>query len=181
MEFFEVLNARHSIRKYVEGAPVDEDAVRRILECCNAAPSAGNLQGYRIVLVRDPDQKAAVAEAAFGQTFVTGAAVLLGFVADFATSAARYGDRAQLYAIQDATIAAATACYAATALGLGTCWIGAFDDARMAEVLGAPEGSRPVAVIAVGQPAHVPSGRSRRPLADIVREGSYDGPGYAAV
>ena len=128
MEFFETLDARHSIRKYVEGAPVDADALSKILEYCNAAPSAGNLQGYRVVVVRDAEQKAAVAEAAFGQTFVTSAPVLLAFVADFATSAARYGDRAQLYAIQDASIAATTACYAAAALGLGTCWIGAFDD-----------------------------------------------------
>ncbi len=181
MEFFETLDARHSIRKYLEGAPVDADALSKILEYCNAAPSAGNLQGYRVVVVRDAEQKAAVAEAAFGQTFVTSAPVLLGFVADFATSAARYGDRAQLYAIQDASIAATTACYAAAALGLGTCWIGAFDDGQMAKALGVPDGSRPVAVIALGRPAHTPSGRNRRPLADLVREGKYDGPGYGAV
>jgi nitroreductase len=181
MDFFETLKARHSIRKYVEGAKVEESSLQTILEACNAAPSAGNLQGYRIIVVRSDDQKSAVAEAAYGQTFITNAGVLLAFVADFSVSAERYGDRAQLYAIQDASIAATVACYAATDLGLGTCWIGAFDDDQMAKVLGVPEGSRPVAIIAVGKPDQSPSGRSRRPLDDIAREGKYDGPGFGGA
>jgi nitroreductase len=76
---------------------------------------------------------------------------------------------ATLFSIQDATIAAAYAQLAATALNLASCWVGAFDDARVAAILGAPSRLRPVALMPIGQPAEKLKPRSRRPLSELVK------------
>jgi len=75
-----------------------------------------------------------------------------------------------LYCVQDATIAVTYAQLAATAVGLATCWIGAFDESEAARVLSLPPGERPVAMLPVGYAAETPARTSRRPLADLVRE-----------
>jgi len=178
MELYDVVKSRRSIRRYRSGI-FAEEKLAKILESCNLAPSAGNLQAYRIIVVREPDRKKAVAEAAFGQSFIVDAGALIAFVADFRLAEARYGERASLYAVQDATIACTVAHLTVTDLGLGACWIGAFDDARMAEALEVPAPSRPVAVLAVGVPDQEPSARPRRDLGELVREERYEGRGYA--
>lgn len=179
MEFLDVVSARRSVRRFRD-EPVAEEQLAKILEVCRAAPSAGNLQGYRIVVVRDPRRRQELAEAAYGQSFAAAAPVCLAFIADFPCVARRYGDRAELYAVQDATIAATHAVLAITDLGLASCWIGAFDDEKMARALGVPQDCRPVAVLAVGHPDEAPGPRPRRELADLVREGSFDGRPYSA-
>jgi nitroreductase len=85
-------------------------------------------------------------------------------------AAAKYQERgARLYAIQDATIACAFAMLAATALGLGTVWVGAFDDAAVQRVLGC-HALLPVAILPIGYPAEEPEPTPRRSLADLVHD-----------
>lgn len=128
------------------------------------------MQAYEIVAVRDPVRKRELAGAAFGQDFIAAAAVVLVFCARPARSAAKYGARGEeLYCIQDATIAAAYAQLAATALGLGACWVGALDEAAVARVIGA-KGLRPIAIMPIGWPAERPARTPRRPLSELVHE-----------
>ena len=170
MDFFSVVEQRHSIRAY-RPTPVEEEKLIRILETANRAPSAGNLQGYEIVIVRDREDKQALAAAALGQTFLVQAPVLLVFFANRSRSAAKYGQRgAELYALQDATIACAYAQLAATALGLATVWVGAFEDEAVARILRAPADWRPVAILPIGYPAEEPEPTPRRPLRSLVHE-----------
>jgi len=86
-----------------------------------------------------------------------------------AARAGRYGKRGELlYAIQDATIACTFAMLAATALGLATVWVGAFDAGEVRRVIQAPEGIDPVAILPLGYAAEDPASPGRRRLEDLV-------------
>lgn len=173
MQFFEVVKSRHSIRAF-KPIDVDDERLELILSTANLAPSAGNLQAYEIVLVRDPQRRSALARAAYGQDFVAQAPVALVFCANPMLSAAKYGRRgAELYSIQDATIAAAYAQLAATALGLASVWVGAFDPEAVGRAINAPQGVLPIAIISIGYPAEQPMRTRRRDLRDIVKHETF--------
>lgn len=173
MDFFEAISARQSVRAY-QAIAVEHVKLEKILTAANTAPSAGNLQAYEIVVVRHAATLSALAEAAHGQAFLAQTPVVLVFHADPARSAARYAARGErLFCIQDATIAACHAQLAATALGLGTCWVGAFDDRRVAQILKAPARLRPVCLLAIGYAAERPGFSSRRHLTELVHEETF--------
>ena len=170
MEFFDAVKSRHSIRAFT-AAPIDRDKMQAILEAANRAPSAGNLQAYEIYLVTKAGDRSALARAALEQWFVAQAPVVLVFCAHPGRSSRRYGERGvRLYAIQDATIACAFAMLAATALGLATVWVGAFDDDSVRRAIRAPAEIIPVALLPVGYAAEKPETTPRRRLSDLVRE-----------
>ncbi|MBI5817534.1 MAG: nitroreductase family protein [Verrucomicrobia bacterium] len=170
MDIFKVIKDRHSVRAY-ERREVEEEKLQRILEAANAAPSAGNRQAYEIVLVRDAERKQRLVKAAWDQTFIAEAPVVLVFLAAPDRNRERYADRgAKLYCVQDATIACAYAELAATALGLSCCWVGAYEDAAVAAAVGATGALRPVAVLPMGYAAEQPSARPRRELKDLVHQ-----------
>lgn len=140
-----------------------------VLDAARQAPSAGNLQSWGVVVVEDHGLRQGLAEACLGQVHVGEAPVDLVFTADRSRSATRYGRRGRdLYAIQDATIAASFATLAAHDLGLGTCWVGALDEAEVEKLLDVPEDHRVVAVLALGRPADSGSETSRRPLESFI-------------
>ena len=169
MEFADVFRARRSIRAFRK-KPVEAAKLDAILEAINAAPSAGNLQGYDVVRVEDAAARARLAEASLGQPFVAQAPVVLVFCANARRSGAKYGRRGEaLYAVQDATIAAAYAQLAAVDAGLATVWVGAFDESAVAEIVGAPPHARPVAILPLGYAAEQPEASCRRDLEDLVR------------
>jgi nitroreductase len=148
MDFFDVLRKRHSVREY-SSREIPKTMIEKIIKAAQTAPSAGNLRAYKIFTIIDTDTKCALARAAFGQEFIATAPVVLVFCSDQERSASRYGSRgAQLYSVQDATIACAYAQLAATALGLGSCWIGAFDEKEVAKIIKTDK--RPVALLPVG-------------------------------
>jgi len=170
MDFFEVVNARNSMRKYSE-SPVEEKKLEQILQTVNKAPSAGNLQGYEIYVVRKLDQRRALSKAAWDQESLLEAPVVLVFCAHPARSAEKYGERGvTLYSIQDATIACAYATLAATALGLACVWVGAFDPEQIHKIIEAPDGQIPVAMLPLGYPGKETQTRPRRPIKDLVHE-----------
>jgi nitroreductase len=170
MEFFDAVQARRSIRAFVERAP-EEEKLRRILETANQAPSAGNLQAYEIFVVRRASDRRALARASLGQEFVAEAPVSLVFCAHPGRAAPRYGQRGtQLYALQDATIACTYAMLAATALGLATVWVGAFRDSEVRRAIRASEEILPVAILLIGYLAEKPELTPRRSIEDLVHE-----------
>ncbi len=171
--FFDVIRARHSVRAY-EPRSVEHALLDRILEAARAAPSAGNAQGYAIVVVEDGSRRSQLAQAALGQRYVAEAPVVLVFVTDPARSEARYGSRgAELYCLQDAAIAATHAQLAATALGLGSVWVGAFDEAKVLEIVGASSPHRAVSMLVIGHAAEKPRATPRRPLSELVKRESF--------
>ncbi len=168
MEFFDVLSQRHSIRLY-DSRPVEPEKLQRILESINRAPSAGNLQGFEVYLVCDEAHKEALVRSTGDQGFLAQAPVVLVFCANASRSAVRYAERGTtLYCIQDASIACTFAMLAATAQGLSTVWVGAFDEERVRLAIGAPSEHRPIAMLPVGYGAGEPRIRERRSLNEIV-------------
>ena len=170
MEFFNVIQTRHSVRAYRPDG-IDTEKLNKILDCANQAPSAGNLQAYDIYIARDANTRTALAKAALNQDFIAQAPVVLVFCAHPERSAWRYHQRGiDLYCVQDATIACTYAMLAATALGLGSVWVGAFDTGTVRQVIGASRGILPIAILPIGYSSEPPSSRSRRKLADLVHE-----------
>jgi nitroreductase len=168
MSFFELIKTRRSIRAYAPRA-VEPEKVDAILAAANAAPSAGNLQAYEILVVRDAAVRRDLVHAALGQEFLSQVPMVLVFFAHPDRSAAKYRQRgAGLYSVQDATIACAYAQLAATELGLGTVWVGAFDDAAVAKAVGARPEWKPVAMLPIGYPAESPAATPRRNLNDLI-------------
>lgn len=173
MDFFKVLGERHSTRSY-KTDDVEEDKIQRILESVNDAPSAGNQQAYEIVLVQDSKTKAELSKAAYGQAFIEDAPLNLVFFANPERAGTRYGQRGRrLYCIQDATIAAAFAELSATALGLASCWVGAFDDNAVSQAVNAPLNLIPVGILPIGYADEKSHETSRRALDDLVKQESF--------
>ncbi len=173
MDVFEAIEARRSIRSFTDKKVSDED-VMKILDAARQAPSAGNLQPWEFIVVRDGKIKRALAEAALEQHFIEEAPVVIVACADKSRSSRRYGSRGStLYCIQDTGAAIQNLHLAAYALGLGTCWVGSFSEAKTRKLLELPLNVRPVAIIPVGYPAEKPKPRNRRPLTDIVHFGKF--------
>ncbi|SFM49743.1 Nitroreductase [Ectothiorhodospira mobilis] len=167
--FFQTVRHRHSVRRYQTDMPVEPEKLHAILETAVAAPSAGDLQSYRIVSVSDPQLRERLMHAANGQDFVAQAPVTLVFCTDAERAGQQYGQRGRdLFALQDATIAAAYAQLAAVAAGLGSTWVGFFDEAAVLQALELQPGLRPVALLCIGYPAELPEESHRRPLDEVV-------------
>jgi nitroreductase len=162
-----LLGRRRMVRRFKD-APVDEATVDRLLAAAARAPSAGNTQPWAFVVVRAAETRADLARAALRQEFVAAAPVVIVACADLSRSRTRYGQRGDRYGVIDAAFASLLLMLAVVEEGLGACFVGAFDDAKVARVLGLPEHVLPVALIPVGQPAETPGPRARRPLATVV-------------
>jgi nitroreductase len=166
MEFVEVLSKRRSVRAY-KPQIVEEDKLKRLFEAANLAPSAGNLQAYKVQVVRSQEKRDELAKAAHGQGFIAQAPICLVFCADPDRSTAKYGKRGkELYSVQDATIAGAFAMLAAVDLGLATVWVGDFDEKKVQQILGL-KSARPVAMFSLGYAAEQPEASPRRAIEEI--------------
>jgi nitroreductase len=171
MKFFDVIRTRQAIRKFSSTA-VSDEALTRVLEAANCAPSAGNLQAYQIYVVKSPELRRRIDAASANQGAAAQAPVVLVFCAEPSRSAARFASRGeQLLCVQDATIACAYAQLAATALGLASVWIGAMHEPEIVkEILQLKDGLWPIALLPLGYPAEQPPRLARRPLAQLVTE-----------
>ena len=167
-----MIKSRLSIRKF-KSATIPDNDISEIIEIGSKAPSAGNCQPWRVVVVKDAATREKLAEAAWGQGFVAKAPVILAVCAVPAESKERYGERGEtLYALQDTAAFATSLLLGAHFKGYGACWVGAFDEETVTMVLNVPAEMRPVALITIGIPdGPVPKKRKRRPLSEIlVRE-----------
>ena len=167
-ETIQTILQRQSCRYFLSDE-LPEKHLKLLLECMRWAPSAGNMQPWRFYVVRDDERKQGLVASAYGQRFIADAPVVMVVCAVADESAARYSERgATLYCIQDTAAAVQNLLLAATALGYGTCWIGAFDEQAAAEALKLPRRERPVAIIPVGKPSRMGSRTNRRPVDEVV-------------
>lgn len=167
MEFADVIAARRSVRDLSDGPPVTEADVRALLEAAIAAPTAGNTQPWRFTVVASAGARERLA-GALRQSWVARAPVVIVVGADYEVAAERYADRGRdLYAIQDTAAAVENILLAAVDLGLASCWVGAFDEAAVAEAVEMLPPVRPVAVLPVGRGAVPDAPRARRPVEEV--------------
>lgn len=141
---------RESVRSFKDRA-VEPSKTDEILEAADSAPSAGNLKAREIIIVREKEVRGKISEAAFGQKSVIEAPIALVFVALPKVSARKYGSRGEnLYAVQDATIAAGFAWLQAIDLGLSSCWVGGFGENEVRNILELEASEEPVAILPIG-------------------------------
>jgi len=153
---------------------VSEEEVEKLIDAARWAPSAGNIQPWEFIVVRKPETKRRLSTAALDQTFIEEAPVVIVVCANQMRSGRGYGTRGiHLYCIQDTAAAIQNMLLAAFALGLATCWVGAFREEEAKKALNLPRGVRPVAIIPVGHAAEKPMARLRKPLSDIIHYETY--------
>lgn len=162
MDVFEAIRGRRSVREYRD-EPVPWELVERVLDAARWAPSGANLQPWKFVVVTDPDARARIGAGAkfyfVKSRHVAEAPVLVVCLADV---------RKSTWATVDVSMAAQNLMLAAHALGLGTCFIGLFDEQAVRGTLGVPDRYRVVGLVTLGFPAHEERAPDRLPLGDIV-------------
>jgi nitroreductase len=165
--FFELISTRHSVRTFKEKELSDE-IVKKIIMAANRAPSAGNLQSYKIFIITKNKDKKKLVIAAHEQDFIGKASIILVFCADPIAVSKEYGTRGkELFCIQDATIACSYSQLAAQSLGLSSVWIGSFDEKKVKQFLSISDDLKPVAMLIIGFVDEKPEITSRKPLNEI--------------
>jgi len=167
MEFIDVITKRRSIRKYKPDMVSDED-IEYILECARLAPSWANSQCWKFIVVKDQKVKENLASA--GNSWIANAPVIIVACADPSKPGTK-GD--QPYYMLDIGIAMEHLILAAADRGLGTCWIGAFNESIAKKALGVPDNIRVVASTPLGYPDESPAQRPRKALKDIMSIDKY--------
>ena len=162
MEFLDVVRERRSIRKY-RPDPIPQAKMDQVLEAARLAPSWANSQCWSFVVVTDPKAKRRLAEA--GNEWIEHAPAIVAACADMKRSGMK---KDQAYYLVDVGIAMEHLVLAATDQGLGTCWIGWFDEDKAKKALGVPKDMRVVALTPLGYPDEKPEARPRRSLGEIV-------------
>ncbi len=173
MTVFEAIKARYSVRAY-QAKPVEDEKLERILEAARLAPSAKNLQEWRFIIVKNPETRKALMHAAKDQPFVGEAPIILACCAVTDNHVMSCG---QLCYPIDVAIAMEHIALQAVEEGLGTCWIGAFYEDQVKEILQIPETNniRVVELMTLGYPAIEPLPKERLPLNEIVMEERWKG------
>jgi len=166
ISIYDLISLRKSVRNFSD-KDIPEEVTTRILQAARLAPSASNRQEWRFVVVRDAKTRAKLAQAAREQTFVGEAPVVLACCAE--TDEHRMTCNQYCYPI-DVAIAIDHITLCAVAEGLGTCWIGAFYEDQVKEILGIPDEIRVVELLPLGYPADPsPKAKQRLPLETIVK------------
>lgn len=165
MDFFELIEQRYSVRAY-SSRPVEAEKLRKVLRAAQLAPTAANLQPFRI-LVRETRGCQGDLGGLYHREWFCEAPLIVGIC-----SVPREGwvrKDGKNYADVDATIVMDHMVLAAAALGLGTCWVAAFDPAFARSVFDLPDGFEPLAFTPLGYPADQPPvERPRKPLAELI-------------
>ncbi len=166
MDVMEAIRTRKSVRAYLP-VPVEDQKLNAVLEAARLAPSAANRQEWRFVIVRERETRKKLAGAAGGQEFVGDAPVIIVACAETDGHVMRCG---QLSYPIDVAIALDHMSLAAVGLGLGTCWIGLFDEKKVKEILHIPDEIRVVELMPLGYPSDPsPIAKDRLPLDRIVK------------
>ncbi len=156
IDVLEAIRLRRSIRKYTD-QPVEWDKIGTVVDAGRVAPTAGNLQSWRFVVIESGHKRKAIAEACMQQYWMEEAPVHILVVMMLKKVREFYGQRGvEFYAVQEAAMAAQNMMLAAHAIGLGTCFVSAFDESRVIDILGLPGDIKPMAIVALGYPAETP-------------------------
>ncbi len=179
MEVFHCIKKRRSVRKYLD-KPIEWGKVMDILDAGRLAPSAGNLQNWKFILITNSDKRQEIAKACVDQLWVMQAPVLIIVCSESKHAESLYGERAnKLYNIQNCAAAIENMLLAATALGLGSCWVGAFDEEKVKDLVSMKQNERPQAIITIGYPDEEPKSPDKVDLEHLVyfekwKSGLYD-------
>jgi nitroreductase len=157
MDLFELMTSTRSIRKFIS-KPVEEEKVYKVIDAGHWAPTIGNLQEMQFVVVRDQGRKLQLAEAALGQYWIAQASVIIAVSTKDDKVIRIYGERGKAYIHHDAAAAVQNMILMASSLGLGSCWVGTFDEAAVERILKIPgQEITTHALVVLGYPAEKPN------------------------
>jgi nitroreductase len=165
MQFSDLIRKRYSVRAY-KPDPVEEGQLQQVLEAARLAPTAANRQPFRLIVVHTAGREAEL-QRVYPRAWFAKAPLVILICGVPAEGWVRVDGKS--YVDVDTAIVMDHLILAAADLGLGTCWIGAFDPAAAQEVFGLPEGVEPIAFTPLGFPADQPRPKERKPLSDLVR------------
>jgi len=167
MDLFQVIQDRRSIRRYKD-TPIEQEKIEKILGAASMAPSWRNMQCWRFLVVREQAKRVKVLDAFPannpGKNAIATAPVVILACADTMESGVAHGIS---YYIADTAIAFEHLCLTAHALGLGTCWMGSFDEEKIKQLFSIPDQVRIVGITPLGYPDQQPNPRPRKGLSEI--------------
>ncbi len=167
MDTLHAIKGRRSIRRF-KSTPIPANLLGTLEDSLLEAPSAGNLQSRRFYFVFRDETRKRLAVAGFGQEFIAEAPLAVVCCADLKL-VKPYGERGRsLYCLQDVAASVQNLMLAAHSLGLGTVWVGAFDEKEASRILKLPDHLRPVAIIPVGYPDEMPTRPGRLPREESI-------------
>ena len=167
MEFSELIEKRYSVRAY-KPDPVEDDALHQVLEAARLAPTAANRQPFQLVVIPTAGREAELRRIYNRDWFAQAPLVICACGIPAQGWIRREDDKN--YTEVDVAIVMDHLILAATSLGLGTCWIAAFDPMAAREVLDLPDGAEPIAFTPLGYPADQPKPKKRKALSELVRD-----------
>ena len=170
-EVLKIIKARRSVRKY-QDKEIPAEMIEKLKEALIWAPSAGNLQARKFYFVFKKELRVELTAKAslYHQAFIAQAPLVIVACTD-EKKMERYGERGrELYLVNDVSSAIQNAMLVATELGLGSCWVGAFDEGAVRKILDLPAHERPVALLPVGYPDEKPANRGRVSAAEAIKE-----------
>ena len=170
MDVFSAISQRCSVRAY-KPIDVEEDKLKKVVEAGRLSPSASNRQDWKFIVVKNEGSRKKLAKAAFGQSFIGEAPVVIVACGTEPKTMLACGQPAHTV---DVSIAFAYMILQAYELGLGTCWIGAFSEDEAKKILSIPEPIRVVGMTPLGYPDQPPSQKSRKTLDQIVCYENYE-------
>ena len=165
MNFNELINKRYSVRQY-KLDKVEDEKLQQVLNAACLAPTAANRQPIQFIVIHTAGREAELNRIYQREWFLK-APIVICACAVSSQAWSRMDNKN--YSEVDVTIAMDHLVLAATDLGLGTCWIAAFDPAAAREVLGLPNGIEPIAFTPLGYPADQPRPKKRKALSELVR------------
>ena len=171
MNVFEAIKTRRSVRKY-KPQPIPEDHLKQIMTAAQLAPSAGNKQPWRFVVVQDPETKKKLGTIARNQTWISDAGVVVAALAMDRKSPEVY----ERWAERDVMTAVEHMVLSAWELGYGACWIGAFEEDKVKELLKVPEEMTVIVLLPIGVPDQRPEPRGRKSLEELFSMDQYGKP-----
>ncbi|MBD3203031.1 nitroreductase family protein [Candidatus Woesearchaeota archaeon] len=155
MDVFECIATRRSIRKFMD-VDVPMELIGTVLDAARYAPSSGNVQNWRFILVKDKAKIGKIADAAMQQLWIANAPMVIVVCGETEKLKQFYGIRGErLYSIQNCAACIQNMLLAAHAVGLASCWVGAFEEDHLRRILGIPEDIRPQALLPIGYPDEV--------------------------
>lgn len=176
MDLFEAIEKRRSIRRFKPNPVVSED-LKKILEAGRLAPSGGNRQPWYFIVIRDSETKKALSTVANNQKFIADADTVIVALSNPGTISPTKMpyklSSTRISYIQDPMIAIEHMVLAATALGYGTCWIGAFNEDEIKRILKVPENLSVIILLPVGIPDESPPPKPRKAFKEIFFKESY--------
>jgi nitroreductase len=166
MDFSKLIATRYSVRAY-KPDPVPDELLQQILEAARLAPTAANRQAFQVIVIHTDGRREELQRLYQREWFVQ-PPLILG-VCMLPSDAWRRSPDGQSYSFVDAAIIMDHMVLTATELGLGTCWVAAFDPQAAREILGLPDGVVPVVFTPLGYAADSPGAKKRKALEELVR------------